>query len=75
MPSASQFSHEGGVMEENEFKVETVKVVRPDHDGGFAIINKSDLTDADVLFDDAKRKAAPALKSVKTAGKSDDSDD
>ena len=69
------FFNEGVIMEEEQFKVETVKVARPDHDGGFAVINKSDLTDSDVLFDESKRKAPVRVKPVKAAGKLDDSDD
>lgn len=33
--------------------VETVKVKRPGAPGGFCIINKADLTDADEIFDDS----------------------
>lgn len=61
-------------MSDNEFQVETVKVVAPDHEGGFAIINKADLTPDHILFDEAKRKAL-AVKPVKASGKADDSED
>jgi hypothetical protein len=62
-------------MDDNEFKVETVKIVSADHDGGFAVINKADLTDADVLFDESKRKAPTIAKASKFGGKSDGHDD
>lgn len=60
-------------MDDIQFKTETVKVVRPEHDGGFAVINKSDLTASDVLFDEAP-KAAPRVE-MSRKKKSDDSED
>lgn len=39
-------------------RVDVVKVVRKDHPEGYVVINKSDMTDSDVLFDNPKPKAA-----------------
>lgn len=61
--------------DDNQYKIETVKVVRADHEGGFAVINKSDLTEGDVLFDEAKRKAPAPAKASKFGSKTDDTDE
>lgn len=37
-------------------RIKTVKVARKDHPEGYVVINESDMTDSDVLFDKPKPK-------------------
>ena len=53
--------------------LEIVKVVRKDVDSDYIVINKADMLESDVLFDESKDKIEPGKKAKTETGKRADS--